>query len=135
MPPIFADACYWIALLLDRDALHDLAVLLSAETSHRKIVTTQMVLAETLNAVGPFGAEKRQSAVDLVRGLAASSRVDVVEQTSLQFWNAVDFYNARPDQEWGLVDCASFQLMQANNIQDALTNDHHFTQAGFTILM
>ena len=33
------------------------------------------------------------------------------------------------------MDCASFQLMTAYNIQEALTNDHHFTQAGFTILM
>ena len=89
---------------------------------------------------GPLRRRKNgQSAVDLVRGnslqkRAAASMV-VPVQTSLQFWNAVDFYNARPDQEWGLVDCASFQLMQANSIQDALTNDHHFTQAGFTILM
>ena len=135
MPPIFADACYWIALLLERDALHEIAVLLSSEISHRKIVTTQMVLAETLNSVGPFGPDKRRSAVELVRGLSASRRVDVVEQTSEQFWNAVDFYNARPDQEWGLVDCASFQLMETQNISEALTNDHHFTQAGFTILM
>ena len=135
MLPLFADACYWIALLLERDALHDIAILLSTETSHRKIVTTQMVLTETLNAVGSFGPEKRRSAVELVHRLAASNRVDVVDQTPERFWNAVDFYDARPDQEWGLVDCASFQLMAANSIQEALTNDHHFTQAGFTILM
>ena len=55
-------------------------------------------------------------------------------QTS-RFWEAVDFYNSRRDQEWGFVDCASFQLMAANSIQEALTNDHHFTQAGFTTLM
>ena len=135
MLPLFADACYWIALLLERDALHDIAILLSTETSHRKIVTTQMVLAETLNAVGPFGPEKRRSAVELVHSLSTSSRVDVVDQTPEQFWDAVAYYNSRLDQQWGLVDCASFQLMAANNIQEALTNDHHFTQAGFTILM
>ncbi len=74
-------------------------------------------------------------AVNLAQDLAADRRVDVVAQTSLQFWNAVEFYTSRPDQEWGLVDCASFQLMQTRNIREALTNDHHFTQAGFTILM
>lgn len=135
MPILFADACYWIALLLERDALHDTAVRLSNETGDEKIVTTEMVLAETMNAVGRFGPGRRRSAVELVQGLAASRRVDVVEQTSRQFWDAVDFYNARPDQEWGLVDCASFQLMQTNDIHEALTNDHHFTQAGFTVLM
>ena len=135
MRAIFADACYWIALLLERDALHEMATLLSVETSHRRIVTSQMVLVETLNAVGRFGAMNRRYAVELVRDLTINSRVDVMEQTPEQFWNAVDFYNARPDQEWGLVDCASFQLMQAHGIREALTNDHHFTQAGFTILM
>lgn len=73
--------------------------------------------------------------MQLVGDLVVDDTVEIIEQTSLQFWNAVEFYNARPDQEWGLVDCASFQLMQERNIREALTNDHHFTQAGFTILM
>ncbi len=135
MPMLFADACYWIALLLERDALHETAIRLAVETSGVQIVTTEMVLAETMNSVGRFGPEKRQSAVRLVHDLALSRRVDVVEQSSEQFWDAVDLYNARPDQEWGLVDCASFRLMQTNNIREVLTNDHHFTQAGYTILM
>ena len=34
------------------------------------------------------------------------------------------------------TDCASFQLMNCLTASsEALTNDHHFTQAGFTILM
>ena len=135
MRAVFADACYWIALLLERDALHEIATLLSVEMSHRQIVTSQMVLVETLNAVGRFGARNRQYAVDLVHDLTISPRVDVIEQTPEQFWNAVNYYNARPDQEWGLVDCASFLIMENQGIREALTNDHHFTQAGFTILM
>ena len=135
MPPIFADACYWIALLLERDALHETAVRLSNELAHRRLVTSEMVLAETLNGISRYGPERRRYAVSLIRRLRHSLRVDVEPQSSEQFWNAVAFYNARPDQEWGLVDCASFQLMTANNIREALTNDHHFTQAGFTILM
>ena len=135
MRAVFADACYWIALLLERDGFHEMATLLSMEMRYRQIVTTQMVLAETLNAVGRSGPAKRQAAVELVRDLERDRRIDVIEQTPEQFWDAVAFYNSRPDQDGGLVDCASFQLMTAHNIQEALTNDHHFTQAGFTILM
>ena len=135
MLPVFADACYWIAILNQRDALHEMALRLQSEFRRRRKITTEMVLVEVLNFFGESGARGRQFATDLVRDLVIDDTVEVIEQTSLQFWNAVDFYNARPDQEWGLVDCASFQLMAANNIQEALTNDHHFTQAGFTILM
>ena len=73
--------------------------------------------------------------VELIRSLEYCPNIAVEPQTSLQFWNAVDFYNSRLDQEWGLVDCAGFQLMQAHNIREALTNDHHFGPDGFNILM
>ena len=135
MFPVFADACYWIAVLNERDALHEIALRLQSRFHWRHKITTEMVLVEVLNFFGEYGARGRQLAVQLIRDLVVDDTVEIIEQTSLQFWNAVDFYDARPDQEWGLVDCASFQLMRERNIQEALTNDHHFTQAGFTILM
>ena len=135
MFPVFADACYWIAVLNERDALHEIALRLQSEFRWRHKITTEMVLVEVLNFFGEYGVRGRQLAVQLVRDLVVDDTVEIIEQTSLQFWNAIDFYNARPDQEWDLVDCASFQLMTARNIQEVLTNDHHFTQAGFTILM
>ena len=134
-PVIFADACFWIALLNPRDAWHETVQLLYEEYFARPVLTSEMVLAEVLNFMAKYGAQNRLATVDLIRRFGRDLNVDVEPQTSLQFWNAVEFYNTRPDQEWGLVDCASFQLMTANNIREALTNDHHFTQAGFNILM
>ena len=101
----------------------------------RPILTSETVLAEVLNFMAKYGAQNRLATVDLIRRFGRGLNVDVEPQTSLQFWNAVDFYNARPDQEWGLVDCATFILMAEKGVREALTNDHHFTQAGFTILM
>ena len=135
MRTIFADACFWIALLNPRDAWHKTAQLLYEEHLTRGILTSEMVLVEVLNFMAKYGVQNRLAAVNLIRGFGSNPYVDIEPQTSLQFWDAVAFYAARPDQEWGLVDCASFQLMTAYNIQEALTNDHHFTQAGFTILM
>ncbi len=135
MRPVFADACYWIALLLERDQWHDTALRLFYEMAHREVITSELVLFEVLNFMAKFGETKRRATVALVRDFQNNTNVKVEPVRTEQFWNAVDFYNARPDQEWGLVDCASFQLMAANSIQEALTNDHHFTQAGFTTLM
>ena len=135
MRMIFADACFWIALLNPRDAWHETAQLLYEEHLIQGILTSEMVLAEVLNFMAKYGAQNRLAAVNLIRGFGSNRYVDVEPQTSLQLWTAVDLYNARPDQDWDLVDCASFQLMTAHNIQEALTNDHHFTQAGFTTLM
>ncbi|WP_199307090.1 type II toxin-antitoxin system VapC family toxin [Alkalinema sp. FACHB-956] len=41
----------------------------------------------------------------------------------------------RPDKPWSLVDCSSFIVMRQMTIQQALTTDHHFEQAGFTRLL
>lgn len=135
MLPLFVDACYWIALLLERDALHGTAIRLSNELAHRRLITSELILIEVLNFMGKYGETKRMAAVSLIRGFRNNSKVRVAPLRTDQFWNAVDFYYSRPDQEWGLVDCASFLLMAEKGIREALTNDHHFTQAGFTILM
>ena len=41
----------------------------------------------------------------------------------------------RLDKAWSLVDCTSFVLMQQLSIQEALTTDQHFEQAGFIRLL
>ena len=41
----------------------------------------------------------------------------------------------RLDKDWSLTDCISFIVMRRRGLTDALTSDHHFEQAGFTILL
>ena len=48
---------------------------------------------------------------------------------------AIRLYRERHDKEWGLTDCISFVLMAEHGLQEALTSDHHFEQAGFKILL
>jgi len=59
----------------------------------------------------------------------------VIPQTSGQFGNALHLYRQRPDKEWSLTDCTSILIMQTEGIQEALTHDSHFAQAGFTALL
>ena len=135
MRTLFADTSYWLALILAGDPWHDVAVLLSHEHDNTKIVTTEMVLTELLNAVSRLGEYHRTQAIDEILRMRADPNVEIIGQTELQFRNAFDLYRSRHDQRWGLTDCASFILMRERGITHALTADHHFTQAGFTILM
>jgi predicted nucleic acid-binding protein len=48
---------------------------------------------------------------------------------------AARIFSTRPDKEWSLTDCISFVVMNERGITDAFTNDHHFEQAGFQILL
>jgi len=41
----------------------------------------------------------------------------------------------RLDKDWSLCDAVSFILMREYGIEDALTSDHHFEQAGFRRLL
>ncbi len=135
MKRIFADACYWIALLNSNDRLHEKAKQVSQRLGQCKIVTSEMVLVELLNSLGRYGDKMRAVAVCTVKRLKSDPNVEIVPQTSLQFQSAVEHYASRLDKEWGVTDCASFLLMNEKGISEALTADHHFKQAQFTILM
>lgn len=135
MMPVFADASYWIALLNPRDEFHEIAIHLSMELENSRIVTSEMVLAELLNHMAEYGSEMRRLVIDTARYLERDPRVEIVRQTSEQFWDATDYYVSRLDKDWGITDCASFQLMESRGIWEALSSDHDFEQAGFIILM
>jgi predicted nucleic acid-binding protein len=44
-------------------------------------------------------------------------------------------YRERPDKDWPLTDCISFAVMQDHKLEEALTADRHFIQAGFKALL
>ena len=135
MKSVFADACYWIALLNPKDLLHEAAKRVSRELGPCRIVTSEMVLVELLNGLSGFGDEKRKVAAQTVNSLESNPNVEIVPQTSMQFRSAVVRYASRLDKEWGATDCASFLLMEEKGMSEVLTADNHFKQAGFTILL
>ena len=60
--------------------------------------------------------------------------IDVLPQTRTDFDAALALYEARPDKGYSLTDCRSMVALRALGVTEVLTNDHHFTQQGFTIL-
>src|SRR5229473_5311796 len=135
MPPtVFADAFYWLALARPRDAWHAAARHWSAANASTGLVTTDEVLTEVLNALAGTGPVGRAYAAATVHDIRNDARVLVVPQTRADFDAALTLYEARPDKGYSLTDCRSMVALRALGVPEVLTNDHHFTQEGFTIL-
>lgn len=135
MRKVFADTCYWVALLNPREALHQKAQFVSKQIHPCFTITSEMVLTELFNSLAGKGEQLRGIATKLTETLSQNPNCEIVPQTSLGFRNAVRLYKERPDKEWGLTDCASFLIMKEKGITEALTHDQHFVQAGFKALL
>ena len=135
MRRVFADASYWIALLNPKDGLHRKACEVSATLGRSRIVTSEMVLAEVLNAFAGKGEALRKAACALVDDIRTNANAEIVPMTSNVFRQAMERYRSRIDKTWGLTDCTSFLIMEQKGIADALTPDRDFQQAGFNALM
>jgi predicted nucleic acid-binding protein len=44
-------------------------------------------------------------------------------------------YESYTDKEWGLTDVSSFVVMKRFGVNESLTDDKHFEQYGFSILL
>ncbi|NJL57381.1 type II toxin-antitoxin system VapC family toxin [bacterium] len=135
MKTVFADTGYWIALIKPDDDLHSKATQVTLEIMPTKIVTTELVLNELLNALSRRGAQFRQASVNLINSLLEDETVEVVPQTSELFYIALVLYSQRSDRAWSHTDCASFSIMQERGIVEALAYDRHFEQASFVALL
>lgn len=135
MSLVFADAGYWIALWSPRDALHPRATALAETLAATGVVTTRLVLVETLDAMAGMGEFRRRFATRMIGRLEADPTIEIVPATEAQFRTALERYAARPDQRWGLTDCASFLVMEERGITEALAYDRDFEQAGFVALL
>jgi len=131
----FLDTNGWLALLNSSDALHSAAAATWENLVRQSysIILTDWIVAETGNGLARTVARSRfAAAVELVQ---LSPRARIIPVSEHLFWQALDLYTKRPDKTWGLVDCASFVLMEEEGIREAFTNDHHFQQAGLTCLL
>jgi len=135
MRRLFADTTYWIAIFHKKDSLHDLAKVISRQHGNDIIVTTEMVLTEFANFFSGYGAFFRKGAGDLIQEIRNDPNVEVELQTTSLFQRALSEYVRHTDKKWSLTDCASISVMRSRGLIEALTNDHHFEQAGFTILL
>lgn len=135
MAAVFADTAYWIALLNPRDNLHDKAVAVSRKLGKHRIVTSEMVFTELLNAFAAKGDILRIRTCELIGRIRSNPNAMVVNMSHFGFEAALHLYRTRSDKTWGLTDCTSFVIMDEEDLTDALTADRDFQQAGYRALL
>ena len=132
MSSVFGDTVYFLALVNARDQLHAQAKELSRQPPG-SLVTTEWVLTEVGDALSAPGARERFTA--LLGTLQRQADVEIVPASHDLFSKGCAVFGERPDKAWSLTDCVSFAVMRERAIESALTADHHFVQAGFSVLM
>ena len=135
MRRVFADAQYWVAILNDQDQSHSAAQAISLTLRGVTIVTTEEVITEVLAYFCERGQYLRQAAVAFTDGILSNPYVVIQHQSHQTFRDGFALYGARPDKGYSLTDRVSMLAMRHEAITEVLTDDDHFTQEGFTILL
>lgn len=132
MAVYFVDSWFFIAYLDEADNHYHQVRRLVRRLVGDRLVTHDAVLTEVLAYFSGAGAHARREAVDVARNAMRQFDMKAVDRPL--FLRALDCYAARFDKEYSHVDCISMIVMEDYGIQDVLTNDHHFAQAGFTVI-
>ena len=77
----------------------------------------------------------RKQAAKMVRLILENPNVTVIPQTRDSFLKGLTFYESRNDKEYSLIDCISMNVMKNESLVEVLTNDRHFEQEGYTVLI
>jgi len=134
MKKVFADSHYWIAIVNPRDHWTEAAKAAKLQLGEALIVTTDEVLTEFLAALRS-GEHMRKQAARMVRIILENPNVKVIPQTRDSFLKGLSFYESRNDKEYSLIDCISMNVMRNESLVEVLTNDRHFEQEGYSVLI
>jgi predicted nucleic acid-binding protein len=130
MREYFADTWFFVARIDRFDSHHQRARRM--DLAGVELVTHDHVLSEVLSFFSDAGATMRQRAAGAVRQALAG--ITVINADDTLFKRALTLYEARPDKEYSLVDCMSMIVMRDRGVTEVLSNDHHFSQEGFTLV-
>jgi predicted nucleic acid-binding protein len=122
-----------IYALADKNDLDHARVTRAYRESSRRFVTHQLILLETFSLITK--RLHKHAALTTIAALRKSPRIEIVQAAPDLLENAWRRCEKYSDKDWDWIDCMSFELMVLHNVTEALTLDHHFTQAGFTSIV
>ena len=135
MTSLFLDTSYLIAVESADDQHHKTASMAWRDllkSSPRPLVTSSYVLVEVVTLLN--NRRLHSKAVELRNNLLSSRLFNIVHVNEELFYEAWSYFAKHRDKTYSLTDCVSFVLMKKLEIEEALTFDKHFVQAGFAKL-
>jgi predicted nucleic acid-binding protein len=134
MKGLFVDTAGWVACADAAEPAHSKAVA-AMDTWLQEggvLITTDYVADETLTLLRVrFGLGTAEAWWQQVDG-SPRLRWEYIGLARADKARGV-FFRHR-DKEYSFTDCTSFVVMRELKLREALTTDHHFTQAGFVTL-
>jgi uncharacterized protein len=134
---MLVDTSGWGNLIDPTQPFHPQAASLyrSARQEKHHIITTNYIITEVVALLtSPLRIPKLQI-IAFIQSLKSSPYIEILHITPEIDAQAWQLLTNRADKAWSLVNCSSFVIMQQEKITNALTNDHHFEQAGFVRLL
>ena len=130
---IFIDTSFFIALLDDREARHEIARRQFDELGGERILTTNLVRGETWTWLRYKRWHTR--AVEFLDSIGGEGRRIEVARVSEELEDeALDWLRQHDERKYSFVDATSFAYMRARRITDVLAFDGDFAAAGFNEL-
>lgn len=135
MKPVFVDTSALIALGNKRDVFYHQAKQIRRKLvqSQRTFLTTNLVIVEFCSAFS--SAKFRSIAIDLVESIKQSNKWEYIHVDKDLMERGFERFKRMRDKDWSLVDCISIIVAEGFGAPEIFTNDHHFEQAGFKILL
>lgn len=128
MKRVFVDTGGWYAYVRADDPDHK-AVAEALQRWEGRLVSSNFVFDETVTLVQARLGHRHALAVG--KTLRDAGNVDLIRATSQDEDDAWRFFARHGDKGYSFTDCVSFALMRRIGIEDSVTTDRHFVQAGF----
>jgi predicted nucleic acid-binding protein len=130
---VFVDTSGW-AYLLDRSSeLHQSvsAIYKQILSQQRSLITSNYIIAELVALLTSRSRISRQQIIKYIDTLKLAPQVEILNIGPDLDADSWAFLKTYADKKWSLVDASSFVIMKQHGMTEAITTDHHFTQAGF----
>lgn len=133
----FVDTGAWIALLVEADQYHEIAVVHYEELLQGRahLFTSDFVLDETVTRIRYDATHAAAvSFLDLVRQAETKGSLTVLEVNRDILEEAEALFRKYEDQVLSFTDCTSVVVAKAAIVDEVFTFDHHFMVFGFAVV-
>ena len=128
----FLDSSYLLALIDEKNPHHPRARRWQ-RTALGDFLTTEYVLLHLIDALR--SSALRGLASEITWLLRSDPGVGVVPASTMLMEEGLQLFEQETESEWSLSDCISFSVMRHAGVDDVLTTNPHFQEAGFHSLL